>query len=138
MAINFLSLGWLKRIKAKWFVNLFFNISRFFRLITFSFLYESIYYTLISNVSKKAIGIILLTYVIVINSYWMVNYNEDIFNPRQSHILKPYQYKILYQSPCDQLQGSSKKTNSALAYHAGRNPEQAGPGQSPKYIYHRA
>ncbi len=84
MAINFLSLGWLRKIEAKWFSNLFFHISRLFRLITFSFLYESIYYTLISNISKRVIGIIILVYVVVINLYWLVNYNEAIFNPRQS------------------------------------------------------
>lgn len=84
MAINFLSLGGLKKIKIRWFSTLFFYISRFFRLVTFSFLYESIYYTLISNVSKRMIGVILLSYVIAISAYLMVNYNEDIFNPKKS------------------------------------------------------
>jgi|GEM_PF-751288 len=84
MAINFLSLGWFEKIKTKWFSNLFFHISRFFRLITLSFLYESIYYTLVSNISKRVIGVILVIYVVVINSYLMVNYDEDIFNPKKS------------------------------------------------------
>ena len=61
--IDFFTLGWFKRIKKKWFVTIYFPIYRFMSLITFSFFYRGIYYSLVQHTSKKFVAILLPVYV---------------------------------------------------------------------------
>jgi len=46
--------------KSKWFTPIYYPIYRFFSIISFSFVYRSIYYHLISNFKKKQIVIVAL------------------------------------------------------------------------------
>jgi len=78
---DFFSLGLLKKIKVRWISKSFYYMFRFISLVTLSFLYESIYYHLVSNVPKKVIGLILIIYVGVAFSMEIFKYEYNIFFP---------------------------------------------------------
>ncbi len=60
--IDFFTLGWFKQIKSKWFQKIYFPIYRAMGIITFSFLYRGIYYTLIQYTSKRFMAFLLPAY----------------------------------------------------------------------------
>lgn len=77
--IDFLSLGLLKRIRKKWFTSVYFPLYRFFRFVTLAPVYTPIYYTLVSNISKKVVATLFLCYFSVfffINNY---TYDDEVF-----------------------------------------------------------
>ena len=96
--IDFFSLGALKKNKRNWFAKPYFYSSRFFGLITLSFLFQPIYYTLISNVSRKLIGTILSIYIITIIGFISVNYNNYIFYPDEVPNSETILYKEHYEN----------------------------------------
>lgn len=63
--IDFITLGALKRIRKKWFVKVYYPISRFMGYITFFHFYKGLYYTFITNIPKKLAVIALPAYLFV-------------------------------------------------------------------------
>jgi len=63
--IDFLTLGAVKKIKNKWVVKFYYPINKFMNVITLSFFYKDIYYTLVTNVSKKILIPVLPIYLIL-------------------------------------------------------------------------
>ena len=83
-AIDFFGLGVLKRIKKNWFQAIYFRVYQFFSLITFARLYRGIYYTLISQVSKKIVFVVLPLYVIITLIAINLGYNSYLYYPIDS------------------------------------------------------
>lgn len=81
VAIDFLSLGILKKIKWNWFARPYYYISAYFRFVTGFAFYQSIYYTLISNVPRKVIATILTLYLFISLGYFVTRYDERIYFP---------------------------------------------------------
>ncbi|KAA3663114.1 MAG: hypothetical protein DWQ10_00905 [Calditrichaeota bacterium] len=81
LAIDFLSLGMLKKIKWNWFARPYYYISTYFRYVTGFAFYQSIYYTLISNVPRKLIASILTLYVFITLGYFITRYDETVYFP---------------------------------------------------------
>ncbi|RMH70639.1 MAG: hypothetical protein D6675_08720 [Gemmatimonadetes bacterium] len=79
--VDFLFQGIFKRIPWRWFAVPYFHLSRFYRIISLAFIYEAIYYSLISNLSKKVVGVILIGYLLVIFSVFNFSYSEFIYYP---------------------------------------------------------
>ena len=77
--IDFLTLGFLKRIK--WLSYIYMPFYRFMSFITLSFLYRPIYYNLIDNKFGRRVGFMMIPYVLIIG----LLLSEDI----QSHIWYP-------------------------------------------------
>ena len=63
--VDFFTLGWFKRIKSKWFVRIYLPLYRFMSVVTFSFFYRGIYYSLVQHTSRAFLGILLPLYVFV-------------------------------------------------------------------------
>lgn len=76
-AIDFISLGRIKRIK--WLSKIYLPFFKIIRIITLSFLYESIYYTFITNMRKGAIGIIFLIYLSFVFFFAFTDYTEVVY-----------------------------------------------------------
>ncbi|MCP4459169.1 MAG: hypothetical protein GY816_14280 [Cytophagales bacterium] len=72
--IDFLTLGWLKRFKL--FSKIYYPIYWVISVVTLSRLYRSIYYSILSNLSKWKISIILVVFVIV-SFYSIDNVDQD-------------------------------------------------------------
>ena len=79
--MDFLTLGLIKRLSWRPFVKLYFPIYRFFRWLTLAPLYTPIYYTLISNVPKRIITLVLISYLAIFLFFTNVGYSEEIFYP---------------------------------------------------------
>ena len=80
--IDFLTIGKLKRIKAKWFSRPYYLISSFISYVTLAFSYRSIYYYLASNVPKRIIKIVFLIYIIVpLSVFFGFQFHSHIFFP---------------------------------------------------------
>lgn len=93
--IDFLSLGMLKKIQSTWFTRIYFPIYRLFRVITLAPLYTPIYYTLISNVSRRVLGIILIIYLGSFYFFTSYAFNDEIFFPQKntSYEIAPEYYE---------------------------------------------
>jgi len=63
--IDFLTLGWVKKRKSKWFAVIYYPIYKFYGWITFAFLYRGIYYSLIQNTSRKVMLLITPIYIVL-------------------------------------------------------------------------
>lgn len=61
--IDFVTLGWVKRIK--WFSVIYYPIYRVMSLITLSFLYRPLYYNLIDDSFGRKVGYLLVPYVLI-------------------------------------------------------------------------
>ena len=68
---DFLTLGALKKIKNKWFANIYYPIYRFFGWVTFAGVYRGIYYSLIQYASKKVM--MFITPIYIIGALWLLN-----------------------------------------------------------------
>lgn len=82
-AIDFLSLGRIKRIKWKYFQAFYKPVYWFFSVVTLAVLYRGIYYTLIHNVPRRIIGILIPIYAGL--SILMLNlgfYTSEIYPTR--------------------------------------------------------
>jgi len=89
VAFDFLSLGLVRKIRWNLFANIYLIIYKVIGWMTFSVFYEPIYYNLISNLSRKKIGIILIGYLVIIFCAFNFTLNEAIFFPKgRSEALK--------------------------------------------------
>lgn len=77
--IDTLTLGFFK--KFKWTSRIFNPIYAFYGVITLSFIYRAIYYSLISRYSKTSIRIFLLSYLILIISFPFSRFDYYPFFP---------------------------------------------------------
>ncbi|MEM8967983.1 MAG: hypothetical protein AAGE93_16310 [Bacteroidota bacterium] len=100
--IDFLTLGLIKRIRWQPFVKLYFPLYRFFRLLTLAPLYTPIYYTLISNVPKRVIASVLISYLAIFFFFTNFSYSEEIFIPNQDGA-----FRLHYRHYEDKLEASS-------------------------------
>lgn len=66
-AFDFLSGGSIKRIRGV-FAQIYFPIYRFLGWITLSFLYRSLYYSLVSNINKAVLMIFLISYFLLMTT----------------------------------------------------------------------
>jgi hypothetical protein len=62
--IDFITLGWLKRIK--WFTRIYYPVYRFYGFLTFARLYRPIYYNLVDNPFGRKLGYLLVPYILLI------------------------------------------------------------------------
>ncbi|KAA3609291.1 MAG: hypothetical protein DWQ05_22630 [Calditrichaeota bacterium] len=85
-AADFLSLGLFKKIKKGWFARPYYWLSRYFRFITGFTFYQSIYYTLISNVPRKIIATILSVYLFITIGFFITRYDETIYFPKSGQM----------------------------------------------------
>ena len=79
--IDFFGLGVLKKIRKKWFHAIYYPIYTIYSIITFSRLYRGIYYTLITQVSRKVVISVLPLYVLVTVLLINAGYNSYLFYP---------------------------------------------------------
>jgi len=77
--IDTLSLGWMKKYQKV--SKVYFWIYRVMGVITFAFLYRSIYYSLISRFSKRRIRFALLFYVLLFILIPFFKYDQYIYYP---------------------------------------------------------
>ncbi len=99
-AFDFLALGLLKRVKVKWFSVPYYYISIIISRVSLSFLYEPIYYTLVSNIRRRTLGTILLLYVAGAYGLQLVGYNNTIYFPDEltEHRISSHYYENLKSS----------------------------------------
>ena len=97
--VDFLTFGLIKRIRWRPFIKLYFPLYRFFRWLTLAPLYTPIYYTLISNVPKRTIAFVLISYLAVFFFFTNFTYSEEIFFPNQEG-----SYRLLSQHYEDKLE----------------------------------
>ena len=79
--IDFLSLGGLKRVKAKWFATIYYPVYRFFGWITLAFLYRGIYYSLIQHASKRIMLLITPIYIVLALVFLNLGYDANALFP---------------------------------------------------------
>ncbi len=77
--IDFLTLGYLKRIK--WLSHIYLPFYRLLSFITLSFLYRPIYYNLIDNKFGKWVGFLMLPYVIVVTLAFFQKIHSHVWYP---------------------------------------------------------
>ncbi len=98
-AADFFSLGRLKRIDNKYFHWIYRPIYFFFSALTLSFLYRGIYYTLIHNVPKWLIGVLLPAYIVLALILLNLGYYPDglfpdrYFNDQTVPMARIYNYE---------------------------------------------
>lgn len=76
-AFDFITFGLIKRNEklSKWY----YPIYKFFGWITLSFLYREVYYTLISNVKKKYLALLIIVYLFGFTSLANMSFNRDTY-----------------------------------------------------------
>lgn len=77
--IDTLSLGWMKKYQKV--SKLYFWIYKVMGVVTFAFLYRSIYYSLISRFSKTKIRLALLFYILLFTVFPFIKYDQYIYYP---------------------------------------------------------
>lgn len=61
-ALDFITLGWLK--KSKWFAKIYYPFYRFYSITTLAFIYRPLYYNLIDNKFGQWVGFLVIPYLI--------------------------------------------------------------------------
>lgn len=76
-AFDFITFGFIKRSEklSKWY----YPIYKFFGWITLSFLYREVYYTLISNVKKKYLALLVIVYLFGFTSLASMQFNQNSY-----------------------------------------------------------
>jgi len=93
--IDFFTLGAIK--KGRRISKIYYPIYKLSSYITLSFLYRPIYYTFISNISKRKIGLFLGVYILFILAVNITSYHSHIYFPEEpeKEILKNNYYDNL-------------------------------------------
>lgn len=97
--VDFIGIGFLKRLKKRWLSNFFYYCNRFVRAITISFVYESLYYTILSNVSKRRIRFVLVGYAAIVLGFIMFKFTKDNLFPQQGSDFEVF--KENYNNLCE-------------------------------------
>ncbi len=77
--LDFITLGFFKKYRV--LSKIYFPIYWFYSKLTFSFLYRTIYYNLISRFPKKYIGLILFVYLAGFTIFPFIKYESQIYFP---------------------------------------------------------
>jgi len=89
--IDFVSLGYLKRIK--WLSRFYLPIYRFYSTLSLSFLYRPIYYNLIDQKFGRRLGFLLVPYVILVLLLFSLRAKTHPFFPEEAeHLTLKHQY----------------------------------------------
>ena len=89
--IDFVTLGWLKKIK--WLSKVYFPIYRFFGFVTLARLYRPMYYNLVDNKFGRRVGFLMVPYVIAVMTILSFKIRSHIYFPEslgKSALLKDH------------------------------------------------
>lgn len=78
--IDFLTLGWVKRIK--WLTGIYYPVYRFYGWVTLSFLYRPMYYNLADNRFGRWVGFLLAPYIIGIMIVSSITFVTETYFPK--------------------------------------------------------
>jgi hypothetical protein len=81
--IDFITLGWIKKIK--WLSRIYWPIYRFIGFFTVARAYRSVYYTLLSNISRWKIAFFFVIFTVV-SFQWIDSTQDDYFGDSISQI----------------------------------------------------
>lgn len=79
--IDYFLFGILKKIKWKPFGYLFNIIDKFYKYITFIFIYDTLYYAFISNVKRRVIFLFMVCCILILAAYESIEFEETIYFP---------------------------------------------------------
>jgi hypothetical protein len=79
--IDYFLFGILKKIKWKPFGYLFNIIDKFYKYITFIFIYDTLYYAFISNVKRRVIFLFMVCCIFILSAYESMEFEETIYFP---------------------------------------------------------
>jgi hypothetical protein len=79
--IDYFLFGILKKIKWKPFGYLFNIIDKFYKYITFIFIYDTLYYAFISNVKRRIIFLFMVCCIVILSAYQSIEFEEEIYFP---------------------------------------------------------
>lgn len=79
--IDYFLFGILKKIKWKPFGYLFNIIDKFYKYITFIFIYDTLYYAFISNVKRRVIFLFMVCCIFILSAYQSIEFEEQIYFP---------------------------------------------------------
>ncbi len=82
--LDFITLGWLKRIKG--FAKFYYPIYRFFSIITLSFIYRPIYYNLLDNKFGRRVVLFLIPYLIGLTLISSVSFKPQAYLPENRQL----------------------------------------------------
>ncbi len=99
VAVDFFTLGYLKRIKTKWFAVPYFYVNRVLSTLTLGFLQAPLYCTLVTHVPKKIIGVILIGFALISFAFITFDLDHFIFLPGEQtpHYVETNYYDNLRQ-----------------------------------------
>lgn len=84
--IDFLGFGILKKIKYEGFSRIYLLFTKILSVITFSYLFRTIYYTLVSNIPAKVLRpAIVLFLVLILSLSWGLEYSEHTYFPQNDN-----------------------------------------------------
>jgi len=128
--IDYFTLGFLKKYNT--LSKIYYPIYRFYGIITISSISRSIYYYMISKFSKRRIRTIYVFLMVIILSYWLVEYDQYQYYPDTEHelVFKTNFYEDM-RAPDDYIKKvsiQSKIINEAylqlfIRYHPDQNPD---------------
>lgn len=98
--IDFVTLGWLKRLR--WLSVVYFPIYRFFSVVTLASLYRPIYYNLVDNKFGRRVGFLLVPYILGTIFLMSFKIKSHVFFPEESHST------LLRSSRYDDLRGEDR------------------------------
>ena len=79
--IDYFLFGIFKKIKWKPFGYLFNIIDKFYKYITFIFIYDTLYYAFISNVKRRVIFLFMVCCIFILSAYESIEFEEQIYFP---------------------------------------------------------
>ena len=80
--VDFMTLGWIKRLK--WLTPVYYPFYRFYSVITMSFLYRPLYYNLIDNKFGRRVGFLIVPYMIILGSLATMETDSHLFFPKRN------------------------------------------------------
>lgn len=89
VAIDFISLGSIKKIREPWVVKVFSPIFKFFSYLTLSFMYRPILYNFLDQKYTRRFFLLLIPYVIMLGSFDQIFSNHvNPYKDSESNLLK--------------------------------------------------
>ncbi len=88
--VDFITLGWIKRIK--WLTPIYYPFYRFYSVVTLSFLYRPLYYNLIDNKFGRRVGFLIVPYMLILGSVASIETEGYLFFPARDTNSKIYGY----------------------------------------------